>query len=70
MATAQTREPSFLAPERFYSLTGFQAASGVSATRIREARRAGITLPTLEVGKRKFIRGADAIAFVERLATL
>lgn len=67
MATT-TRAPSYIAPERLYSLKGFQAAAGVSSTRMREARRAGIVLPSLEVGRRKFVRGVDAIAFIERLA--
>jgi hypothetical protein len=62
------QDPSFLAPDRLYTLRGFQAAAGVSATRRREARLRGIALPTLAVGRRKFVRGADAIAFVLRLA--
>jgi hypothetical protein len=68
MTKATTKEPSFIAPELLYSLRGFQSASGVNATRIREARKRGIELPSLIVGKRKFIRGVDAIAFIERLA--
>jgi hypothetical protein len=60
--------PSYIAPERLYSLKGFMAASGINATRICHARRRGIHLPCVQVGKRKFIRGADAIAFIERLA--
>jgi hypothetical protein len=35
---------------------------------MREARRAGIDLPRLTVGRRVFVRGADAIAYLERLA--
>jgi hypothetical protein len=69
MATVTTKAPSFIAPERLYSLKGFQAAAGVSQTRMREARREGITLPTIEVGRRKFVRGVDAIAYIEQLAT-
>lgn len=67
---ATTKSPSFIAPERLYSLKGFQASAGVSATRMREARKVGIVLQTLEVGRRKFIRGSDAIAYLESLATL
>ena len=71
MATYTTREPSFLDATRLYSLKGFYNASGVSPTRIREARRLhDLHLPTLEVGKRKFIRGSDAIWFIEQLAEL
>ncbi len=61
-------ETSYIAPERLYSLKGFQQASGVTATRIHHAKRSGIDLPTLEVGRRKFVRGIDAIEFIEKLA--
>jgi hypothetical protein len=60
--------PSYIAPDRLYSLKGFMQASGVNATRICHARRRGIDLPCLQVGRRKFVRGADAIAYIERLA--
>lgn len=61
-------ETSYIAPERLYSLRGFQQASGVTATRIHHAKRAGIDLPTLAVGRRKFVRGSDGIEFIEKLA--
>ena len=70
MATDTSKQLSFIAPERLYTLKGFIAASGISATRMREARRAGITIPTLETGRRKFIRGSDAIEYIERLSRL
>jgi hypothetical protein len=37
---------------------------------MREARLQGVVPVTLRVGKRVFIRGADAIAYVEALASL
>ena len=49
-------EPSYIDPRCLYSLRGFQAASGITATRMLSARRAGIICPMLEVGRRKFIR--------------
>ena len=70
MAAGSSKEPSFIAPERLYTLKGFMAASGVSATRMREARKAAVTPPMLEVGRRKFIRGSDAIAYLEQLSQL
>ncbi len=70
MATVTTKAPTFIAPERLYSIRGFQAAAGVSSTRMREGRAAGIVLPTLEVGRRKFVRGVDAIAYLEQLAAI
>lgn len=60
--------PTFIAPERLYTLRGFYEASGISQTRMREARLRGIELPMLSVGKRKFVRGYDAIAYIEILA--
>jgi hypothetical protein len=70
MATGSSKELSFIAPERLYTLKGFMVASGVSATRMREARRAGISAPMLEVGRRKFLRGSDAIKYLEQLSQL
>jgi hypothetical protein len=70
MPAVTTKWPSFIAPERLYAIKGFQAAGGVSSTRMREARKLGIVLPTLEVGRRKFVRGTDAIAYLEKLATV
>jgi hypothetical protein len=70
MACFTTKAPSFIAPERLYTLKGFQATTGVSATRMREARRAGVSPIFLEVGRRKFLRGSDAIAYLEQLAQL
>jgi len=61
-------EPSFIDPSRLYTLRGFHVASGISSTRMRTARQEGIVCPMLEVGRRKFIRGADAIDYIVRLA--
>ena len=61
--------PTFIAPERLYTLRGFYEASGISQTRMRERHALrGIELPMLSVGKRKFVRGYDAIAYIEILA--
>jgi hypothetical protein len=64
----RTSEPSFVDLGRLYTLRGFQVASGISSTRMRSARLQGIVCPMLEVGRRKFIRGRDAISYIERLA--
>lgn len=68
--TVTTAKRSYIDPTRLYSLRGFQIDGGISATRIREARLQGVDLPTLSVGRRKFVRGADGITFIERLAAL
>jgi hypothetical protein len=70
MATLTARSPSYIDPSRLYTIRGFWAASGISPTRIREAKRRGVELTTIEVGKRKFLRGSDAIEYIERLAAL
>jgi hypothetical protein len=70
MATATNRLTVFLDPTRLYTIRGFHIESGVSPTRVREAKRLGVALPCFEVGKRKFIRGRDAIDYIERLSAL
>lgn len=58
-------------PLSLYPLGTFHRASGISPTRARAAKREhGIELPTIDVGRRKFVRGSDAIEFIERLAAL
>jgi hypothetical protein len=70
MATTAKRPATFIDPERLYALRGFQEAAGIAATRMREARLQGLTPTTLRVGKRVFIRGKDAIEYIEALAHL
>ena len=65
-----TKRPREIAPERLYPLRAFHEASGIAPTRIREARLQGLVLQTVNVGKRKFVRGSDGISFIERLAQL
>lgn len=67
---AAKRPTSFIDGQRLYTLKGFQEAAGIAPTRMREARLQGVVPVTLRVGKRVFIRGADAIAYVEALASL
>jgi hypothetical protein len=62
--------PSYIDPGRLYTLEGFKAASGISATRMREARLRGVAPTMLRVGRRVFIRGGDAITYIEALAGL
>ena len=64
------RPPTFLDPERLYSLRGFQEASGITSTRMREARLQKVEPEYIIVGRRKFLRGVDAIEYVEQLAEL
>ena len=68
MAMQATSEPTAIHADSLYSRRGFIAASGLSETRLREAKHAGIEPRKILVGKRVFIRGKDAIDFIERLA--
>lgn len=66
--TATTKSPDYLDPQRLYSRRGFIAAAGISQTRMREAAQQGIRPEWFSVGRRKFIEGDKAIAFVKALA--
>jgi hypothetical protein len=68
MMPGTTRTPTAIFPEALYSRRGFITASGISETKLREARKWGIELRKIWCGKRCFIRGRDAIAFIESLA--
>lgn len=68
--TAYAESTSALDPRCLYPLSAFIRTSGISKSRLREARLMGHPLPTINVGKRVFVRGSDAIAFVEKLAEL
>jgi hypothetical protein len=70
MATSTPRRVAAICPERLYPLRAFQEASGIGSTRMREGRLAGILLPTISVGRRKFIRGGDGIEYIEQLSKL
>lgn len=70
MAHSTKRPASFVDPDRLYALRGFQEASGIAASRMREARLVGIHLATIRVGRRIFVRGVDGIAYIEKLAQL
>lgn len=68
--TAYAADTQPLDPRCLYPLAAFIRTSGIAKSRIRDARLMGSPLPTLKVGKRVFVRGADGIAFVEKLAEL
>lgn len=61
---------SHVDPDCIYTLEGFRRVTGLAQTRMREARLQGLDIPRLTVGKRVFIRGRDAIEYIEKLAEL
>ena len=66
--TATIGNPTVIRPEDVYPLQGLIAASGLSYSRIRNAAKAGLEMKTTKVGKRVFVKGSDAILFIEQLA--
>lgn len=70
MAVKAKQKRSFIDPARLYTLNGFKEAAGIDSTRIWRAKQAGVTLPTINVGRRKFVRGEDGIAYIVRLSEL
>ena len=57
-------------PECLYTRRAFLEATGISAKRVRAARRRGVEPTWLNVGKRKFIFGSAAIQYVVSLSEL
>ena len=68
--SATTKTPSFIDPTRLYSLRKFVIDSGISLTRIRQAKHQGIELLKVHAGKRVFVRGIDGVRFIEKLDQL
>lgn len=62
--------PTHIDPAALYSLAGFRTASGFSRTRMWSLRNQGIKPKTIRVGKRVFIKGADAVRYIEAAAAL
>lgn len=72
MATSSKPKPrpTYIDPERLYTYEGFKSATGISSTRLRELRLQDVHPEWLQLGRRKFIRGTEAIRLIERAAAL
>ena len=70
MGHPSTSAPTVILADALYPRRGAIISSGVSETRISEAAQQGVRIPWMTVGKRKFIRGADLIWYIEQLAQL
>jgi hypothetical protein len=67
--TARAGHPSAIQPDTVYGLQHWIEIAGISYSRIVNARKAGIELKMISVSpRRKYVRGSDGIAFIERLA--
>ena len=69
-STAYAANTKPIHPESLYPYAAFIRCSGITKTRIREARLQGLELPTVDAGRRKFVRGADGIEYIKQLAEL
>lgn len=67
---ATTGAPTSIDPEKLYALAEFIRCSGISHSRILRAAKDGLLIPTLDVGKRKFIWGIDAMDYICSLAAM
>ena len=68
--TAYAANTKPIHPETLYPYAAYIRCSGITKTRIREARLQGLELVTVDAGRRKFVRGVDGIEFIERLSNL
>ena len=68
--TAHAAQTTGILPDALYPRAAFVRASGISRTRLREARLMGLPLPVMRVGKRQFVLGRDAIEWIIELAEL
>jgi len=69
-ATAYACDTRPIFPDAIYPYQAYIRDSGVSKTKIREARLQGVMLKTIDCGRRKYVRGRDGIDFIEQLAAL
>ena len=67
---ATTGAPTCIDPENLYSLAEFIRCSGLSYSRIRRAAKGGLEIPTIAVGRRKFVEGSSGIAYIRQLAAM
>jgi hypothetical protein len=65
---ARATDTGPICPDRVYPLSAFIRTSGISKTRLREARLMGLPLPQFSLGKREYVRGHEAIAWMEQLS--
>ena len=68
--TAYAKDTEPIHPESLYPYQCFIRCSGVSKSKIREAMLQGIIIKTIDSGRRKYVRGVDGIAFINKLAEI
>ena len=64
---AKTRKAA-IQPDNLYPIETWRSTSGIGRNSEAEARRKGIHLPVLKIGRCKFVQGRDGIEFLRSLA--
>lgn len=67
---ARRSEAAPISPADLYPLRSFLETAGIGRSTLRRARERGVELTMLRVGRCKYVRGADGIAFLEAAATV
>lgn len=69
-AARRQGELDVITPDSMYPVDTFRRRTGIHRERERLAKQHGVILNKLHVGRRVFVRGSDAIQFIEDLAEL
>jgi hypothetical protein len=64
---SKTRKAA-IQPDNLYPLETWRHTSGIGRNSEARARRMGIYLPVLQVGRCKFVRGSDGIEYLHAVA--
>jgi hypothetical protein len=70
MASLSPQSVGYIDPDRVYSLPAFYRDSGMTKSRVREARLMGHPLPTIAIGRRRLVHGRSGIEWILKLAEL
>jgi hypothetical protein len=70
MADLSPQTPGFVDPDRIYSQPAWYRDSGISKSRTREAGLMGHRLPTIAIGRRRFVHGKSGIEWMLKLAEI
>ncbi|WP_298868588.1 hypothetical protein [uncultured Gimesia sp.] len=62
-----TEEPTMIQSGAVYTLDKFKSLSGLGTHAMRQAVKKG--LQTVQIGSRKYVRGSDFLAFIDRQLT-
>ena len=66
----QSSQPTdgYVDPSRLYTRRAFLRAAGLGDSTARKARRIGLALPVIRLGRQEYVRGAEGIGWIEAVA--